>query len=127
MKNKVLLLIFLSITSLSSFAKVGDVYYCNKTQSVILGQKFSTNMTDYSLKILPDKFKFRRDKKEIVSDGFTIDKIPYSSFWDSESSESFWSTKNLLYGFNYNYGNMKIVYFNYGKELPSALYKCSIF
>jgi hypothetical protein len=127
MKLKTLLLTLLLSISLNAFSKVGDVYYCSKAQSVLLHTTGNANITNKPYGFFKDKFKFKRGEKEIVFDDFPIDKIPYSSFWNSEISEVFWSNKNHLYGFKYNNGSMSLIDFRGRDDIASALYKCSIF
>jgi hypothetical protein len=132
-KLTILLALLLFGMSSSSFSKVGDVYFCSKTQSVFLTSNYSENTTDKRGGFFKNTLKFKRDKKKLIFDdpSITVD-IPYASYGKNDASEWFWADENLFYGLNYRRGKLALVYFNFkGIEgyglLPSALYKCSIF
>ena len=60
-----LLILSLSILSFQSFAKVGDVYYCDEVRIVEISEK-KTN--EYDFANIARKFNFKRTENEILFD-----------------------------------------------------------
>jgi len=128
--NTVLLIVLTLLVSSKSLAKVGDVYFCNKLQSVYLDENSSENTTKKNKTFFKNTFKFKRNEKEIKFDNFgsSIKKLSYTPYIaNGVANEVFWSNDNYLYGFNYNRGVMSFIKFGTRDYIVSAFYRCSIF
>ena len=95
MKKKLLILI-LSLLSIQSFAKVGDVYYCEMTQAIELKEGKLINY-------IPQKFKFTIESDNMIRFGLDANYFKGSSFEVIEFSNN----GEQFYGdnFEYSYGN----------------------
>ena len=95
MKKTLLILIFF-LLSTHSFAKVGDVYYCEMTQAIELKEGKLVNY-------IPQKFKFTIESDNIISFGLDANYFRGSAFKVIEFSDN----GEQFYGdnFEYSYGN----------------------
>ena len=95
MKKTLLILIFF-LLSTHSFAKVGDVYYCEMTQAIELKEGKLVNY-------IPQKFKFTIESDNIISFGLDANYFGGSAFEVIEFSDN----GEKFYGdnFEYSYGN----------------------
>ena len=95
MKKTLLILIFF-LLSTHSFAKVGDVYYCEMTQAIELKEGKLVNY-------IPQKFKFTIESDNIISFGLDANYFRGSAFEVIEFSDN----GEQFYGdnFEYSYGN----------------------
>ena len=95
MKKTLLVLIFF-LLSTHSFAKVGDVYFCEMTQAIELKEGKLINY-------IPQKFKFTIESDNIVSFGLDANYFRGSAFEVIEFSNN----GEQFYGdnFEYSYGN----------------------
>ena len=95
MKKTLLILIFF-LLSTHSFAKVGDVYYCEMTQAIELKEGKLVNY-------IPQKFKFTIESDNIISFGLDANYFRGSAFEVIEFSNN----GEQFYGdnFEYSYGN----------------------
>ena len=94
--KKTLLILFLSFLSTQSFAKVGDVYYCEMTQAIELKEGKLINY-------VPQKFKFTIDSDNMIRFGLDANYFKGSTFEVIEFSEN----GEQFYGnnFEYSYGD----------------------
>ena len=94
--KKILLIIFLSFLSTQSFAKVGDVYYCEMTQAIELKEGKLINY-------IPQKFKFTIDPDNMIRFGLDPNYFRGSTFEIIEFSDN----GEQFYGdnFEYSYGD----------------------
>ena len=94
--KKILLILILSLLSIQSFAKVGDVYYCEMTQAIELKEGKLINY-------IPQKFKFTIDSENIIRFGLDANYFKGSAFEIIEFSNN----GEQFYGdnFEYSYGN----------------------
>jgi len=95
MQKTILVLIFF-LLSTNSFAKVGDVYYCEMTQAIELKEGKLINY-------IPQKFKFTIDSDNMVRFGLDPNYFRGSTFEVIEFSNN----GEQFYGdnFEYSYGN----------------------
>ena len=95
MKKKLLVLIFF-LLSTQSFAKVGDVYYCEMTQAVELKEGKLSNY-------IPQKFKFTIESDNMIRFGLDANYFKGSAFEVIEFSKN----GEQFYGdnFEYSYGD----------------------
>ena len=95
MQKTILVLIFF-LLSTNSFAKVGDVYYCEMTQAIELKEGRLINY-------IPQKFKFTIDSDNIIRFGLDSNYFRGSTFKVIEFSDN----DEQFYGdnFEYSYGN----------------------
>ena len=95
MQKTILVLIFF-LLSTHSFAKVGDVYYCEMTQAIELKEGRLINY-------IPQKFKFTIDSDNMVRFGLDPNYFRGSTFEVIEFSDN----DEQFYGdnFEYSYGN----------------------
>ena len=95
MKKTLLILIFF-LLSTHSFAKVGDVYFCEMTQAIELKEGKLINY-------IPQKFKFTIESDNIISFGLDANYFRGSAFEVIEFSNN----GEQFYGdnFEYSYGN----------------------
>ena len=95
MKKTLLILIFF-LLSTHSFAKVGDVYYCEMTQAIELKEGKLVNY-------IPQKFKFTIESDNIISFGLDANYFRGSAFEVIEFSNN----GEQFYGdnFKYSYGD----------------------
>ena len=95
MKKKLLILI-LPLLSIQSFAKVGDVYYCEMTQAIELKEGKLINY-------IPQKFKFKIESDNMIRFGLDANYFKGSAFEVIEFSNN----GEQFYGdnFEYSYGN----------------------
>ena len=95
MKKTLLVLIFF-LLSTHSFAKVGDVYYCEMTQAIELKEGKLINY-------IPQKFKFTIDSENMIRFGLDANYFKGSAFEVIEFSNN----GEQFYGdnFKYSYGN----------------------
>jgi len=95
MKKKLLILI-LPLLSIPSFAKVGDVYYCEMTQAIELKEGKLINY-------IPQKFKFTIESDNMIRFGLDANYFKGSAFEVIEFSNN----GEQFYGdnFEYSYGN----------------------
>ena len=95
MKKTLLILIFF-LLSTHSFAKVGDVYYCEMTQAIELKEGKLINY-------IPQKFKFTIDSDNMIRFGLDSNYFKGSTFDVIEFSNN----GEQFYGdnFKYSYGN----------------------
>jgi len=94
--KKILLILILSLFSIKSFAKVGDVYYCEMTQAIELKEGKLINY-------IPQKFKFTVESENIIRFGLDANYFRGSAFEVIEFSDD----GEQFYGdnFEYSYGN----------------------
>ena len=94
--KKILLILILSLLSIPSFAKVGDVYYCEMTQAIELKEGKLINY-------IPQKFKFTVESENIIRFGLDANYFRGSAFEVIEFSDN----GEQFYGdnFEYSYGN----------------------
>ena len=94
--KKTLLILILSLLSTHSFAKVGDVYFCEMTQAIELKEGKLINY-------IPQKFKFTIESDNIIRFGLDTNYFRGSAFEVIESSNN----GEQFYGdnFKYSYGN----------------------
>ena len=94
--KKILLILILSLLSIQSFAKVGDVYYCEMTQAIELKEGKLVNY-------IPQKFKFTIESDNIIRFGLDTNYFGGSAFKVIEFSDN----GEEFYGdnFAYSYGN----------------------
>ncbi len=95
MKKKLLVLIFF-LLSTQSFAKVGDVYYCEMTQAIELKEGKLINF-------IPQKFKFTIESDNMIRFGLDANYFRGSAFKVIEFSDN----GEKFYGdnFEYSYGD----------------------
>jgi len=95
MKKKLLILI-IPLLSIQSFAKVGDVYYCEMTQAIELKEGKLINY-------IPQKFKFTIESDNMIRFGLDANYFKGSAFEVIEFSNN----GEQFYGdnFEYSYGN----------------------
>ena len=95
MQKTILVLIFF-LLSTNSFAKVGDVYYCEMTQAIELKEGKLINY-------IPQKFKFTIDSDNIIRFGLDANYFKGSTFEVIEFSNN----GEQFYGdnFEYSYGD----------------------
>jgi len=95
MKKKLLILI-IPLLSIQSFAKVGDVYYCEMTQAIELKEGKLINY-------IPQKFKFTIESDNKIRFGLDANYFKGSAFEVIEFSNN----GEQFYGdnFEYSYGN----------------------
>jgi len=95
MKKKLLILI-IPLLSIQSFAKVGDVYYCEMTQAIELKEGKLINY-------IPQKFKFTIESDNMIRFGLDANYFKGSAFKVIEFSNN----GEQFYGdnFEYSYGN----------------------
>ena len=95
MQKTILVLIFF-LLSTNSFAKVGDVYYCEMTQAIELKEGKLINY-------IPQKFKFTIDSDNMIRFGLDANYFKGSTFEVIEFSEN----GEQFYGnnFEYSYGD----------------------
>ena len=95
MKKTILVLIFF-LLSTHSFAKVGDVYYCEMTQAIELKEGKLINY-------IPQKFKFTIESDNMIRFGLDANYFRGSAFEVIEFSDN----GEQFYGdnFEYSYGN----------------------
>ena len=95
MKKKLLILI-IPLLSIQSFAKVGDVYYCEMTQAIELKEGKLINY-------IPQKFKFTIESGNMIRFGLDANYFKGSAFEVIEFSNN----GEQFYGdnFEYSYGN----------------------
>jgi len=95
MKKKLLILI-IPLLSIQSFAKVGDVYYCEMTQAIELKEGKLINY-------IPQKFKFTIESGNMIRFGLDANYFKGSTFEVIEFSNN----GEQFYGdnFEYSYGN----------------------
>jgi len=94
--KKILLILILSLLSIQSFAKVGDVYYCEMTQAIELKEGRLINY-------IPQKFKFTIESENVIRFGLDTNYFSGSAFevrGFSENGEQFYGDN-----FEYSYGN----------------------
>ena len=94
--KKTLLIVILSLLSIQSFAKVGNVYYCEMTQAIELKEGKLINY-------IPQKFKFTIESDNMIRFGLDANYFKGSSFEVIEFSNN----GEQFYGdnFEYSYGN----------------------
>ena len=94
--KKTLLILILSLLSIQSFAKVGDVYYCEMTQAIELKEGKLVNY-------IPQKFKFTIESDNMIRFGLDANYFRGSAFEVIEFSNN----GEQFYGdnFEYSYGN----------------------
>ena len=94
--KKILLILILFLLSIQSFAKVGDVYYCEMTQAIELKEGRLINY-------IPQKFKFTIESENVIRFGLDTNYFSGSAFEVREFSEN----GEQFYGdnFEYSYGN----------------------
>ena len=94
--KKTLLFLFLSFLSAQGFAKVGDVYYCERTQAIELKEGRLINY-------IPQKFKFTIDSDNIIRFGLDDNYFKGSTFEVIQFSNN----GEQFYGDNveYSYGD----------------------
>ena len=94
--KKTLLILILTLLSIQSFAKVGDVYYCEMTQAIELKEGKLINY-------IPQKFKFTIESENIISFGLDTNYFRGSAFKIIEFSDN----GEQFYGdnFEYSYGD----------------------
>jgi len=94
--KKIFLIFILSLFSIQSFAKVGDVYYCEMTQAIELKEGKLINY-------IPQKFKFTVESENIIRFGLDANYFRGSAFEVIEFSDD----GEQFYGdnFEYSYGN----------------------
>ena len=95
MKKKLLILI-LALLSIQSFAKVGDVHYCEMTQAIELKEGKLINY-------IPQKFKFTIDSENMIRFGLDANYFKGSAFeviGFSDNGEQFYGDN-----FEYSYGD----------------------
>ena len=107
MKKTLLILIFF-LLSTHSFAKVGDVYYCEMTQAIELKEGKLINY-------IPQKFKFTIDSDNMIRFGLDSNYFKGSTFDVIEFSNN----GEQFYGnnFEYSYGDF---YFSEVFRWPST-------
>ena len=95
MQKTILVLIFF-LLSTNSFAKIGDVYYCEMTQAIELKEGKLINY-------IPQKFKFTIDSENIIRFGLDANYFKGSAFEVIEFSNN----GEQFYGdnFEYSYGD----------------------
>ena len=95
MKKSLLILIFF-LSSTQSFAKVGDVYYCEMTQAIELKEGRLINY-------IPQKFKFTIELENMIRFGLDANYFKGSAFEVIEFSDN----GEHFYGdnFEYSYGD----------------------
>ncbi len=95
MQKTILVLIFF-LLSTNSFAKVGDVYYCEMTQAIELKEGKLINY-------IPQKFKFTIDSDNMIRFGLDANYFKGSTFEVIEFSNN----GEQFYGdnFEYSYGD----------------------
>jgi len=95
MQKTILVLIFF-LLSTNSFAKVGDVYYCEMTQAIELKEGKLINY-------IPQKFKFTIDSDNMIRFGLDANYFKGSTFEVIEFSNN----GEQFYGdnFKYSYGD----------------------
>ena len=95
MQKTILALIFF-LLSTNSFAKVGDVYYCEMTQAIELKEGRLINY-------IPQKFKFTIDSENMIRFGLDANYFRGSTFKVIEFSDN----GEKFYGdnFEYSYGD----------------------
>jgi hypothetical protein len=95
MQKTILVLIFF-LLSTNSFAKVGDVYYCEMTQAIELKEGRLINY-------IPQKFKFTIDSDNMIRFGLDANYFKGSTFEVIEFSNN----GEQFYGdnFKYSYGD----------------------
>ena len=95
MKKTLLVLIFL-LFSTQSFAKAGDVYYCEMTQAIELKEGKLINY-------IPQKFKFTIESDNMIRFGLDVNYFRGSAFKVIEFSDN----GEKFYGdnFEYSYGD----------------------
>ena len=95
MKKKLLILI-IPLLSIQSFAKVGDVYYCEMTQAIEIKEGKLINY-------IPQKFKFTIESDNMIRFGLDANYFKGSAFEVIEFSNN----GEQFYGdnFEYSYGN----------------------
>ena len=95
MKKKLLILI-IPLLSIQSFAKVGDVYYCEMTQAIEIKEGKLINY-------IPQKFKFTIESDNMIRFGLDANYFKGSAFEVIEFSNN----GEQFYGdnFNYSYGD----------------------
>ena len=95
MKKTLLVLIFI-LLSTQSFAKVGDIYYCEMTQAIELKEGKLINY-------IPQKFKFTIESDNIIRFGLDTNYFKGSTFDVIEFSNN----GEQFYGdnFKYSYGD----------------------
>ena len=95
MKKTILVLIFF-LLSTQSFAKVGDVYYCEMTQAIELKEGKLINY-------IPQKFKFTIESDNMIRFGLDVNYFRGSAFKVIEFSDN----GEKFYGdnFEYSYGD----------------------
>ena len=94
--KKTLLILILSFLSTQSFAKVGDVYYCEMTQAIELKEGKLINY-------IPQKFKFTIDSDNMIRFGLDTNYfrgIAFEVIEFSNNGEQFYGDN-----FEYSYGN----------------------
>ena len=89
MQKTILVLIFF-LLSTNSFAKVGDVYYCEMTQAIELKEGRLINY-------IPQKFKFTIDSDNMIRFGLDANYFKGSTFEVIEFSNN----GELFYGDNF--------------------------
>ena len=94
--KKTLLILILTLLSIQSFAKVGDVYYCEMTQAIELKEGRLINY-------IPQKFKFTIELENMIRFGLDTNYFRGSTFKVIEFSDN----GEQFYGdnFEYSYGN----------------------
>ena len=94
--KKTLLILILSLLPIQSYAKAGDVYYCEMTQAIELKEGKLINY-------IPQKFKFTIDSDNMVRFGLDPNYFRGSTFEVIEFSDN----DEQFYGdnFEYSYGN----------------------
>ena len=94
--KKTLLILILSLLSIQSFAKVGDVYYCEMTQAIELKEGKLINY-------IPQKFKFTIESDNMIRFGLDGNYFRGSAFKVIEFSDN----GEKFYGdnFEYSYGD----------------------
>ena len=94
--KKTLLILILSLLPIQSFAKVGDVYYCEMTQAIELKEGKLINY-------IPQKFKFTIESDNILRFGLDTNYFIGSAFEVIEFSNN----GEQFYGdnFKYTYGD----------------------
>ena len=94
--KKTLLILILSLLSTHSFAKVGDVYFCEMTQAIELKEGRLINY-------IPQKFKFTIDSDNMIRFGLDTNYFRGSTFEVIEFSDN----GEQFYGdnFEYSYGD----------------------
>ena len=94
--KKTLLILILSFLSTQGFAKVGDVYYCEMTQAIVLKEGWLINY-------IPQKFKFTIDSENMIRFGLDANYFKGSTFKVIEFSDN----GEQFYGdnFEYSYGD----------------------